>query len=439
MIAVPPLLLRTLGLLLLAGSAFLTSSCGNFRKLGRDLKLVENEYRISAIIENADDFTCPVRAAVIEWDRDENKVFSGDRVDLTAGGGFMFIVKSPVNQHVLCYADTNRDGIYQPGEPLWVLRGPDGQAAAAVLNADQKIARIQGSLSTKERLPDGLAAAVQQKLAGKDVRDVISQKGIQFAMGEVADLDDPRFAATRGPDGLWTPATSAIRDGLGVYFVEPFDPSRTPVLFVHGAAGSPQDFRLAMDKLDRSRHQAWFYVYPSGMRLENAAIALDRSIRHLHDRYEFRRLHVVAHSMGGLVSRRFIQRNVLEGGNSYIRNFITYSSPWGGHEAAEMGVKFAPKVVPSWRDMAKGSPFLDELFDQRLKGRVNHHLFYSHHAKRSPVLPAENDGTVSVASQLRPEAVADAIETRGFDEDHVSILSSREALLAGKRAIDAAH
>jgi PGAP1-like protein len=146
----------------------------------------------------------------------------------------------------------------------------------------------------------------------------------------------------------------------------------------------------------------------------------------------------VAHSMGGLVARRFIQENVITEGHSYINTFITFSSPWDGHEAAAMGVKYAPEVVPSWRDMANGSDFLDHLYDQRLKGRVKHHLFYSHHASKSRILPPENDGTVSVASQLRSEAKADAVQIRGFDEDHVSILSAREALLEGRKILDQA-
>ena len=104
-----------------------------------------------------------------------------------------------------------------------------------------------------------------------------------------------------------------------------------------------------------------------------------------------------------------------------------------------MGVKWAPTVVPSWFDMKQGSRFLDDLFDRKLKGRVNHHLFYGYHAKRSPIMPAENDGTVSVASQLRPEAKADAASVQGYDEDHVSILSARAPLQRAKAILDAAR
>ncbi len=424
--------------LLAAALACLTISCANFRNLGKDLKLIQDEYRISGLIENADVHECPVRAIVVEWNRESNKVFSADLVELSEGGAFIFVVKSPLNQFVAAHADTNRDGRYNEGEPFWLHRDARGKAVPVAFDSSHKAKRMEGRLSPAEQPPAALLGAIADAIRGRDYSQFISKQGVRFAIGERAELDDPRFAATRGEDGLWTPATFAMQSGFGVYFLERYDPSRTAVLFVHGAAGSPQDWRLAMEKLDRKRYQPWFYVYPSGMRLEAAAGALNEAVKSLHERYRFGRLHVVAHSMGGLVARRFIQQNALVEGNSHIKTLITFSSPWDGHEAAAMGVKYAPEVVPSWRDMEHGSEFLEHLFDLRLKGRVDHHLIYGHRAKRSALLPAENDGTVSVASQLRKEAVADAAAVLGFDETHVSILSSRAALTSARRILDAA-
>jgi pimeloyl-ACP methyl ester carboxylesterase len=409
------------------------AGCANFRHLAADLKPFENDYRISGIIENADDFKVPVRVSVVEWDRAGNKIFSGDRLDLAPGGGFAFSVESPLNQHLAAFADSNRDGKWQQGEAVWMHEG------ALDFGNESRHARVRGRLSTANSLPPELEQAGKEALAGRTVDEVIRHRGIRFSTGEVADLDDPRFTATRGEDGLWTPATLAIQSGFGIYFLERYDPSRTPVLFVHGAAGSPQDWRTAMEKIDRRRYQPWFYFYPSGGRLETAATALNQGVELLHDRYGFQRLDVVAHSMGGLVSRRFVVKNVIEDGHGYIRNFITFSTPWDGHEAAAMGVKWAPTVVPSWYDMKQGSDYLDRLFERRLKGKVDYHLFYSHHAKRSPIMPAENDGTVSVPSQLRAEAKADAVSVQGYDEDHVSILSARAPLLRAKQILDAAR
>ena len=432
-----PLNRITASSLLIAALASMVS-CANFRKLGKDLKLLDNEYRISGIIGNADAMKCPVFAAVIEWDRKSDKVLSGDRVELTSGGAFLFLVKSPSNQYVAAFADRNRDGHYDRGEPLWIHRGAGGEPAPVELGASRQTVRLEGRLSSTETAPAEVMSAITRALAGRDIEAFITRQGVRFAMGEKVNLDDPRFAATRGEDGLWTPATFAIQSGFGIYFLEDYQPSKIPVLFIHGAAGSPQDWRLAMDKLDRRRYQPWFYIYPSGMRLGQAASALNQGTELLHERLGFNRLHVVAHSMGGLVAREFLIDNVLEKQHTYINTFITFSSPWDGHEAAAMGVKYAPEVVPSWRDMKHGSDFLTQLYRRRLKGKVSHHLFYSHHAKRSPILPPENDGTVSVASQLRKEAQDDATQVLGFDEDHVSILSSRKALSAARKVLDQA-
>src|SRR5688572_15423631 len=92
-----------------------SASCANFRKLGKDLKLVNDEYRVTGVVRNADDHQCPVRAVVIEWDQKSKRIFSADLVELTDGGAFMFIVKSPLNQHVVAYADVNRDQKYNAG------------------------------------------------------------------------------------------------------------------------------------------------------------------------------------------------------------------------------------------------------------------------------------------------------------------------------------
>jgi hypothetical protein len=422
--------------LLFALAVPLLNGCGNFRRLSADLKVLNEEYRIHGRITNADDFKVPVRAVVLEWDRASNRIDSGDRVDLVTGGAFIFSVKNPARQFVAAFADSNSNGHHDTGEPVWFHTGGTSEPQAVEFDSSRR-AEVRGNLGSAP-LPDGLDQAIDRALAGRTVEQAVSGRGVRLSLGEIAKLDDPRFASTRGEDGLWTPATMAVTTGFGIYFLEPYDPARTPVLFVHGAAGSPQDWRHAMERIDRYRYQPWFVFYPSGLRLENCADAMNDGVEALHRRYGFQRLHVVAHSMGGLVSRRFIEKNVIEDGNRYINTFLTFSSPWGGHEAAAKGVKRAPSVVPSWRDMENGSDFLDHLFDERLKGKVNHHLFYSHRAKRSLILPAENDGSVSVASQLRPEAKADAASVQGYNEDHVSILSARAPLTRAKEILDAA-
>jgi hypothetical protein len=237
---------------------------------------------------------------------------------------------------------------------------------------------------------------------------------------------------------MWRPASFPRETGVGIYFVEPYDPSRVPVLFVYGIAGSPQDWRPFFSTMDRTKFQPWFCLYPTGRRLDEVAGALNRGVEVLQAHLGFARLHVVAHSMGGLVSRSFLIKNVLEDRNRYVTRFVSISTPWGGHEAAAMGVHFSPAVVPSWRDMVAGSEFQKAILSKPLRGYVDHLLLYGTHSSNSLVLPHENDGTVSVASQLAPAARADAVQVVGFDADHMGILSlpevvhTVEAFLAGE-------
>src|SRR5207244_7410145 len=90
--------------------------------------------------------------------------------------------------------------------------------------------------------------------------------------------------------------------------VEECDASRTPILFVHGIGGYPTEFKYLVGKLDRRRFQPWFAYYPSGLDLDRVADGFARWMQVLQVRCGFRRLVVVAHSMGGLVARAFIER-----------------------------------------------------------------------------------------------------------------------------------
>lgn len=131
----------------------------------------------------------------------------------------------------------------------------DENPAPVALDASRRIARVKGNLSTTETVPADLTAAIARALNGRAASEFITKQGVRFAVGEKTDLDDPRFAATRGDDRLWTPATFAINSGFGIYFLDRYDPAKTPAICIHSAARSPQDWRFAMQELDRKTYQ----------------------------------------------------------------------------------------------------------------------------------------------------------------------------------------
>ena len=245
-----------------------------------------------------------------------------------------------------------------------------------------------------------------------------------YQVGQVVSLDDPRFSAVNARWGLWIPQEFRPDTGAGLYFLQDYARDKTPLLFVHGSGGNPTDFRLLIESLDRSRYQPWVYFYPTGMRLERQSELLYRIIAALQNRFGFRRLGVLAHSMGGLVARGAISEAVGRSAPIEFPVFITLSTPWQGHAGAEKGVAQSPAVVPAWRDMATRSPFLKKIWDTPLPKETAYYLLFGYSGDFSLMINRNNDGAVSLASMLDPRAQAAARRTFGFNEDHGGVLSS---------------
>jgi pimeloyl-ACP methyl ester carboxylesterase len=225
--------------------------------------------------------------------------------------------------------------------------------------------------------------------------------------------------------GYFDPFGFMWKTGPGIYFLEPYDPDRIPILFVHGAMGYPQEFKELIESLDRERYQPWFAFYPSGASLRGVSSFLTQLVMRLRLQHGFETLVVVAHSMGGLVSRSFILEHHERVRRDTVRVFVSISTPWGGIASAEKGVQRSPIVVPSWRDVASNSEFIREIFfldpesmttRRHLPEQVSFHLLFG-----------VEDRTIAARSASRWEALRDAEERWPLAYDHKAILSSPEA------------
>lgn len=242
-----------------------------------------------------------------------------------------------------------------------------------------------------------------------------------YALGEVAPLTDERFGPKYGRLGMWEPSKYALEHRPGVYMLEPHDPERTPVLFVHGMAGCPQEFGPLIDSLDETRFEAWVFMYPSGYPLDEIADFLHRVVVELEAEYAYPRLCVVGHSMGGLVARGFLADYAQAGRDQRVFGLATIASPLDGVPAAARAVKRAPEVVPSWYDLAPGSAYSRRIYREPLDDQIEYHLLYAFEGD------GQSDGVVPVASQLRAEARAEAEVLRGYRASHTEILESPAA------------
>lgn len=320
--------------------------------------------------------------------------------------------------YLAAFIDKNRDMRPDGGEPYGLFGNPDPvvvSQAGTVKGIDLVVGRV---IDAEKHDVEFWASKMLDK---SSANAYITDEGV------VADLDNSHFSPEYAQKGVWEPYSTLREVGIGLYFLEEYDPDKIPVLFVYGVAGNARNWRVFFDHLDRDRFQPWFFNYPSGLDLNFIGDALNGAIKWLYGQYRFDTLFMVAHSMGGLVSRYAILQNVYEDHHDYIRLYVTISTPWAGHRAAAKGVKNAPAVVPSWRNVVPDSAFISGLYDRKLPGTIPHYLLFSY-SGRSNRMDKNNDGAVTLESQLDYRVQRQAREIYGFDENHVKVLFNDDVI-----------
>ena len=109
-------------------------------------------------------------------------------------------------------------------------------------------------------------------------------------------------------------------DHSGLFLIEPYQPNKIPVLFIHGLMSSPDTWvqminSLKNDPVIRKRYQFWFYSFSSGMPILATAGNLRQILLAAREelgttpeaRENFDKMVLIGHSMGGLVSRTLLQ------------------------------------------------------------------------------------------------------------------------------------
>lgn len=124
---------------------------------------------------------------------------------------------------------------------------------------------------------------------------------------KMCDLDDLKIQNVLMPE--------RFMEETGIYFLQPYDPKKIPLVLVHGLVSSPDAFKnmindIAPEPWFREKYQIWLYSYPTGnpwifssMKFRELMREACTYARTKGDDTNLNRMVVVSHSMGGLITR----------------------------------------------------------------------------------------------------------------------------------------
>lgn len=305
--------------------------------------------------------------------------------------------------------DADGDGVFDETGVSGVYRGAGAGGGPGVIQVG--VDEVKTDVLIAEGAGRAAAGAVPRPFRLKD--DPASAPRLA-ANGTVARLYDERFCAGNAEIGWWSPSVFMRAFGANIFLARDYDPGRVPVLFVHGAQGSPQNWAYFLFRLDAKRYQPWFFYYPSGIRLGLASRLLFEALKDLRKKFGFSAICITAHSMGGLITRDMLTRYDLKRAGINVTVYVTLASPWGGFESADNAFRFPSKKLPVWYDVTSASAFIDRALRAKLPDGLRYYLFYG-----------TADG-VAKGRALDERAYSGARETFPFDVDHEGILTDRK-------------
>jgi pimeloyl-ACP methyl ester carboxylesterase len=95
---------------------------------------------------------------------------------------------------------------------------------------------------------------------------------------------------------------------IGLYFMQPYDPDRIPLVFVHGLFSTPWTWVKTINGLQadpdiRKHYQFWVFAYPTGYPILYSALRLRQELARVDQAYPNHKPYVVVgHSMGGMLT-----------------------------------------------------------------------------------------------------------------------------------------
>lgn len=236
-----------------------------------------------------------------------------------------------------------------------------GTRAPASLDAILTAAELPNKAMLSDEAPSGWGGTVVGVERSADFRaDFYPKQGISLPVTSVLDFSGKQDGVTDVTFSLWQPGViNSVRLGgrerplardfslpfayypasgpegflamlmpghyehfRGLYLMQPYDPEKIPLLFIHGLMSSPQMWLPVLAAFEedpelRGRFQFWLYGYPTGDPIAYLGMQLRESLARMHKRYPATNdIVVMSHSLGGLLT----QLQVVDSGKSMARS-----------------------------------------------------------------------------------------------------------------------
>ena len=217
-----------------------------------------------------------------------------------------------------------------------VVRGVTGRVKAVATGTVDVVGEAARALFT----PTGLVGAATEAL----------WVGTHLAIYPLGLVEATRGGATYS-QGYSIEHLPPVQRGLVISNVEA---AGTPILLVHGMADNRSIFTLLRIGLRRrgfGRVATMNYSILTGD-IRVAAVRLAEEVDRIVAETGYERIHVVGHSMGGLIARYYVTRL---GGDKHVHTLVTLGTPHQGTYNAYVAENSLT------RQLRPGSPFMQEL------------------------------------------------------------------------------
>lgn len=176
----------------------------------------------------------------------------------------------------------------------------------------------------------------------------------------------------------------------------------TRIIYIHGAFSTGLSFARIKENLPE--HEALLPEYTVDMPLQDVVNSVDSIIKESKVP-----VHIVSHSLGGLIGVAVAQRNNL------VQSVVTMSSPFGGSPAADTLKWFSSHQM--FKSLDRSGTVLRNIHNNLLPCPVRCIITTS---GNNPMILEHNDGVVSVKSQMALKSA----ERLVLDVNHFEVLLS---------------